>query len=235
MNSKVIVYALISFVIVVGLGQLFMRGTGDVQTLAGKGREVFGLCVNCHSMAAGDHRSGPSLRDVVGRRAGSAARFARYSPAMRNAGIVWSPENLDSFLRKPARFLPGNIMVFAGISSARERTDLIIYLTEAKPDERNAPGSSVLKRADLKQAGPETRITYCGDAYNVVTALGVAHRFWEFNLRFKTDGTSKGPPPGAPALIQSGSSGDRAYAVFAAPEEISAFVERVCPPAGERR
>ncbi|NQV57315.1 MAG: hypothetical protein HQ503_15760, partial [Rhodospirillales bacterium] len=174
---------------------------------------------------------GPSLAQIIDRRAGSADGYQRYSPALKNSGIIWTAENMEKFLLGPAKFLPGTEMIFAGIKSAHQRSDLIAYLTEARPDARDAPGSSAIKRADLKQPDPDTAIvsiTHCGDAYKVVTKAGQAHRYWEFNLRFKTDGSEKGPPPGQPALIPSGSSGDRAYAVFAGPSEISAFVKQSC-------
>jgi cytochrome c len=54
------------------------------------------------------------------------------------------------------------------------------------------------------------------------------HSFWERNLRFKTDGSEKVPQKGAPALVNAGMLGDRADAIFAAPEEISGFIKREC-------
>jgi len=54
--------------------------------------------------------------------------------------------------------------------------------------------------------------------------------FWEFNLRFKTDGSERGPLRGKPVLVSAGMVGDRAQAVFSAPDEISAFIERNCTP-----
>jgi len=231
MNFKIVLVAVVTFAVAVTLGQIFKFDPGETESVADKGRKVFGLCVNCHSMADGDHRSGPSLAGIIGRRAGTASGFGRYSPALKNAGITWTAENMGRYLADPSGFLPGNLMVFAGIADARQRSELITYLAEARPDARNAPGSSFLKRADLTQSDPETRIisiTQCGDEYSVVTASGAEHKFWEFNLRFKTDGSKKGPPAGRPALIPSGSSGDRAYVVFAAPGEISAFITRSC-------
>jgi cytochrome c len=52
--------------------------------------------------------------------------------------------------------------------------------------------------------------------------------FWEFNLRFKTDSSDKGPEPGHPVLIPASMMGDRAFVIFAAPEEISGFIESKC-------
>jgi cytochrome c len=54
------------------------------------------------------------------------------------------------------------------------------------------------------------------------------HAFWERNLRFKTDGSENGPQKGAPALVGAGMLGDRADAIFAAPEEISELIKPGC-------
>jgi hypothetical protein len=71
-------------------------------------------------------------------------------------------------------------------------------------------------------------IRHCADGYVVTTADGKAHRFWEFNLRFKTDSSLHGPAAGAPVLVEAGMQGDRAYVVFSAPQEISGFVRESC-------
>lgn len=53
--------------------------------------------------------------------------------------------------------------------------------------------------------------------------------FWEFNLRFKTDGSDHGPEPGKPVIVGTGMGGDRAAVVFSAPSEISASIAAKCP------
>jgi cytochrome c len=60
----------------------------------------------------------------------------------------------------------------------------------------------------------------------VTTAAGETLPFWEFNLRFKTDSSDKGPRSGQPALLQASMMGDRAFVIFAAPEEISRFISK---------
>ena len=59
-------------------------------------------CRQCHVTKEGDNRLGPSLYGVVGRKAGSAPKFA-YSSAMKNADIVWDPETLDRYIENPRR------------------------------------------------------------------------------------------------------------------------------------
>lgn len=74
-----------------------------------------------------------------------------------------------------------------------------------------------------------TAIRYCGDTYRLTTADRKTHTLWEFNLRFKTDGSANGPPAGKPVLIGAGMQGDRAVVGFTRPEEISTFIRRQCP------
>lgn len=71
-------------------------------------------------------------------------------------------------------------------------------------------------------------ITHCGDGYDVATADGRMRRFWEFNLRFKTDSSLHGPAADTPILVEAGMQGDRAYLVFAAPQQISGFIRESC-------
>ena len=84
----------------------------------------------------------------------------------------------------------------------------------------NAPSTRFMAVAGL--------LMYCGDTYTVVTADGKNEKLWEFNLRFKTDSSKSGPPPGAPVVMGAGMRGDRASIVFASPEEISRFVKPSC-------
>jgi cytochrome c len=66
------------------------------------------------------------------------------------------------------------------------------------------------------------------DTYEVKTADGKQRKFWERNLRFKTDSSHDGPERGAPALVPAGMMGDRADVTFAAPDEIGQFVKQSC-------
>ena len=88
-------------------------------------------CVVCHTLGPGEsHLAGPNLHGVFGRMAGSAGGFA-YSAALQEAGIVWTPDELDLWLAEPDDFVPGNNMVFAGYRSASDRTELLAYLLHA--------------------------------------------------------------------------------------------------------
>ncbi|HLS86755.1 MAG TPA: c-type cytochrome [Burkholderiales bacterium] len=85
-------------------------------------------CRQCHVTREGDNRLGPSLFNVVGREAGSAPNYA-YSSAMKNANLVWDPDNLDRYITNPDAVVPGNKMKpFTGISDAQERAKIIAHL-----------------------------------------------------------------------------------------------------------
>ena len=215
------------------------RGAGDPDRGAGEFRQ----CAACHSTAKGEHRTGPSLAGVWGRKAGTAMGFGRYSEALRKADVVWGPESLDHWLADPARYVPGNTMTFAGVRGSRDREDLIAYLravsegsaTSGSSQRRGRMGMMGGGKIDLKKAPPAGQvesIRYCGDAYTVRTADGKESKVWEFNLRFKTDSSSLGPPEGRPVVIGAGMRGDRASVVFATPEEIGSFIKRSCNRAG---
>jgi len=186
-------------------------------------------CMACHSFAAGRHMTGPSLAGVWGRKAGTVDGFARYSSALAHSGIVWNEKNLDAWLKNPAAVVPGNTMVFAGIANERTRTDLLAYLQAVAERRVVVPdrGLPNLRQADA--AGRVTAVRHCGDTYRVTTGDRESHTFWEFNLRFKTDGSSSGPLAGKPVIVGSGMRGDRASIVFSSPEEISTFIRKECP------
>lgn len=95
---------------------------------AAAGKAGFARCAWCHQ-AGPSARSGfaPQLTGIVGRKAGSAPDFS-YSPAMKNAGIVWNEANLAAFLRAPQKVVPDNKMRFWGISDEQRIADLLAYL-----------------------------------------------------------------------------------------------------------
>jgi cytochrome c2 len=113
------------------IGVFFVASTSLVRAAdAEKGKVVFEQCAACHSLdGAGDY-DGPTLKDVMGRKAGSLEDY-RYSAAMKRSDVVWDAATLDRYIADPQAFIPGNRMAFAGIADKGERDDLIEFLTIA--------------------------------------------------------------------------------------------------------
>jgi cytochrome c len=212
---------------------------------AARGQRVFGACAACHSLQADQNMTGPSLADLWGRKAGSLPSFNRYSRALKSATVVWNDKTLDEWIDDPQHLVPGNEMTFAGIKDDRQRADLLAFLKQAIK-----PGASVAQQGgqmggmggmsgmmgggrvpNLKNLDPKDRvqtISYCKDTYTITTANGQTRKFWERNLRLKTDGSGDGPEKNIPALIPAGMMGDRADVIFADPSEISAHIAAKC-------
>jgi cytochrome c len=195
-----------------------------------RGARTFGVCAACHSMERGRHLTGPSLAGIWGRKAGTAPGFLRYSAALRRSGIVWDAPSLDAWLEDPEKAVPGNYMLFHGVDDARVRADLVAYLRAASkgdvPAVRGAPPLPDLKNAP--SVAIVTALRHCGDTYFVTNRDGETVPYWEFNLRFKTDSSARGPVPGKPVIVSQGMRGDRAQVVFARFKDISAFIREDC-------
>jgi cytochrome c2 len=101
-----------------------------------KGKVIFDQCAACHSLDASGDYDGPTLKDVIGRKAGSLEDY-RYSAAMKRSDVTWDAATLDKYVADPQSFIPGNRMAFAGISDKTQRDDLIAFLTIATTDTKS--------------------------------------------------------------------------------------------------
>jgi alcohol dehydrogenase (cytochrome c) len=107
-------------------GSLFCGQAGAAGDAAA-GKTVFAnQCSSCHTIEVGKNGFGPSMADVVGRKAGSLAGF-NYSPAMAQAGLVWDEKNLDEFFASSTKKVPGTSMPVE-LSNASDRANVIAYL-----------------------------------------------------------------------------------------------------------
>ena len=98
---------------------------------AERGKQVFEQCSACHSLATGQNGLGPHLNGLFGRQSASVGDYV-YSPPLRRANVVWTPELLDNFLTDPqSGAFRGNKMPFAGLPDGQARADLIAYLKAA--------------------------------------------------------------------------------------------------------
>jgi cytochrome c len=210
-----------------------------------RGHRVFGACAACHSLQPNQNMTGPSLADLWNRKAGSVASFNRYSPALQSSNILWNDKTLDEWIADPQHLIPGNQMTFAGIKDSQQRADLLAFLKEGtrkeSPQTAQQGGMGGIggmsgmmgggQAPNLKHPDPAVRVqavTYCEDTYTISTANGQTRKFWERNIRLKTDSSSDGPEKNAPGLVPAGMMGDRADIIFAAPSEISGFIKPEC-------
>jgi cytochrome c2 len=88
-------------------------------------------CGTCHSTQPGKNGIGPSLSGIYGSTSGTVPGY-NFSPAMKNAKIVWDDQTLDKFLQNPAGLVHGTKM-FATVPDASTRQQIIAYLQTLKP------------------------------------------------------------------------------------------------------
>ncbi len=72
---------------------------------------------------------GPALYNVVGRKIGGVADY-KYSKALTAYGKEWSFEELNGFLIKPAKWIKGTKMAYAGLRKEKDRASVIKYLNQ---------------------------------------------------------------------------------------------------------
>lgn len=170
-------------------------GAGAPPTAGGDpaaGRLVFRKCQACHSMEPGKVILGPSLAGIMGRKAGSEASY-NYSPAMKQANIVWDAKTLDAYLSDPQKVAPGNKMPFPGLKTEHDRADVIAFFAAAggaqaaAPAPSSAPPTATAQQApaatnqaasqaapnQTSQAAPNAGVAYIPDA-NYILRSGIA-------------------------------------------------------------
>ncbi len=123
------VKALLAVAAVAGLSTTGQAIAAD----AGNGEALYrSICAQCHSIDPGSHRTGPSLHKIWGAPIGAREGF-EYSDAFRQAasdGLVWTPENLNTFVERPRRLIKGNKMAYLGLRDDADRADLLEYLKQ---------------------------------------------------------------------------------------------------------
>jgi cytochrome c len=103
-----------------------LMAMGDIAT----GEKVFKKCAACHSIVKGGKNNiGPALYNVVGRQIGSVSDY-KYSKALSEYGKEWSFEELNGYLIKPAKWIKGTKMAFAGLRKEKDRASVIMYLNQ---------------------------------------------------------------------------------------------------------
>tara|TARA_Y100000992_G_C21176605_1_gene448640 strand:+ start:179 stop:718 length:540 start_codon:yes stop_codon:yes gene_type:complete len=103
------------------------------------GEKVFKKCAACHSIIKGGKNNiGPALYNVVGRKVGGVADY-KYSKALAAYDKEWSFEELNGFLIKPAKWIKGTKMAYAGLRKEKDRASVIKYLNENSDNPKPLP------------------------------------------------------------------------------------------------
>tara|TARA_B100000282_G_scaffold270199_1_gene224093 strand:- start:198 stop:740 length:543 start_codon:yes stop_codon:yes gene_type:complete len=103
-----------------------LMSLGDLST----GEKVFKKCAACHSIVKGGKNNiGPALYNVVGRKVGVVSDY-KYSKALANYEKEWTFEELNGYLIKPAKWIKGTKMAFAGLRKEKDRASVILYLNQ---------------------------------------------------------------------------------------------------------
>ena len=112
-----------------------MMALGDVVS----GEKIFKKCVACHSInKGGKNKIGPALYNVVGRTVGGVNDY-KYSKTLASYGKEWTFEELNGFLQKPASYLKGTKMSYAGLRKEKDRASIIKYLDQKSDNPKLLP------------------------------------------------------------------------------------------------
>ena len=112
-----------------------LMSSGDIAT----GEKVFKKCAACHSIIKGGKNNiGPALYNVVGRQVGAVSDY-KYSKALSGYGKEWTFEELNGYLIKPAKWIKGTKMAFAGLRKEKDRASIIKYLNQNSDNPQPLP------------------------------------------------------------------------------------------------
>ena len=112
-----------------------LMAKGDIES----GKKIFKKCAACHSIDKGGiNKIGPALYNVVGRKVGGVDSY-KYSKSLASYGKDWTFEELNGYLKKPASYIKGTKMSFAGLRKEKDRASIIHYLNQSSDSPKPLP------------------------------------------------------------------------------------------------
>ena len=103
------------------------------------GEKIFKKCAACHSIVkGGKNKIGPALYNIVGRKVGGVSDY-KYSKALASYDKSWTFEELNGFLLKPAKWIKGTKMAYAGLRKEKDRASVIKYLNQSSDNPQPLP------------------------------------------------------------------------------------------------
>ena len=85
-------------------------------------------CEQCHRIIPGSNKKGPQLMNIYGAPAADLADYT-YSEELTASGWIWDAKTLDPYIADAEKAMPGSKMLADPMPDARERADVIAYLS----------------------------------------------------------------------------------------------------------
>ena len=85
-------------------------------------------CGQCHQLNPGLNKKGPQLMNIYGAKAAELEDY-NYSEGLAASGWVWDAETLDPYIADAEKAMPDTKMLSDPIPDAKERADVIAYLS----------------------------------------------------------------------------------------------------------
>jgi cytochrome c len=112
---------------------MLLAAPAGAQDLAA-GERAFAKCRACHQLGeTAKNTIGPVLNGLFGRQSGAVEGYS-YSPANKNAALIWDDATFADYIKDPKTKMPGTKMIFAGIKNEQEIKDLTAFLKQFDKD-----------------------------------------------------------------------------------------------------
>ncbi len=85
-------------------------------------------CGQCHQRNAGLNKKGPQLMNIYGAPAAELKDYT-YSKGLETSGWIWDAETLDPYIADAQKAMPDSKMLSDPMPDAKERADIIAYLS----------------------------------------------------------------------------------------------------------
>jgi len=123
---------MLSLILSLGFGSTSAVAQSNLPADIAKGATSFkARCGACHTVTSTDGAMAPTLKGVVGTKAGTRSKTFKYSPAMQKAAPVWTMSNLDKWLASPQAMIPGSRMMTV-VPNPQDRANIIAFLKTQK-------------------------------------------------------------------------------------------------------